>query len=372
MQAFFQYCELMQEELRDFLRSDGADVIVADFASFSAQRVAEELQIPCIFNVPGPLELCRNLSMWLAMPFCFAVAIMTRSLTETRLTYSMFSELVPALKRHVCLVNSFYGLDLPSTVPAHVVLTGPTAPRSGNDLSRRETSDEKMNRWLADHVRPEGLQIVYVTMGSMQILEQFQLEALFYGLKSLTPKVAVAWSMKEEQHRQLPGGHEALPSHWFVQKWLPQGEALHLPEVAVVVTHCGFGGLNETLAAGKPLVALPFRADQPGNAQLAQKRGFAEVLKPRTLTAHGVQAALQKVLTDGKYAQRAREVQGSLLKTKGAQACVEAIEDFMERDGCQELFLRDTVASRRPLALLAALGATMALGALGYVQLRRS
>ena len=31
-------------------------------------------------------------------------------------------------------------------------------------------------------------------------------KALFYGLKSLTPKVAVAWSLKEEQHQQLPGG----------------------------------------------------------------------------------------------------------------------------------------------------------------------
>ena len=31
-------------------------------------------------------------------------------------------------------------------------------------------------------------------------------KALFNGLMSLKPKVAVAWSLKEEQHEQIPGG----------------------------------------------------------------------------------------------------------------------------------------------------------------------
>ena len=48
-------------------------------------------------------------------------------------------------------------------------------------------------------------------------------------------------------------------------------------------THCGFGGLNETIAAGKPMVALPFRADQPANAKLAKERGMADVLEPKKL-----------------------------------------------------------------------------------------
>ena len=31
-------------------------------------------------------------------------------------------------------------------------------------------------------------------------------KALFNGLMSLKPKVAVAWSLKEEQHELIPGG----------------------------------------------------------------------------------------------------------------------------------------------------------------------
>ena len=70
-----------------------------------------------------------------------------------------------------------------------------------------------------------GLRIVYVTMGSMQVLEPFQVKALFEGLQALTPRCAVAWSLKPEQQAFLPGGPDALPSHFFVQKWLPQGKA---------------------------------------------------------------------------------------------------------------------------------------------------
>ena len=55
------------------------------------------------------------------------------------------------------------------------------------------------------------------------------------------------------------------------------------PKPGELRTHCGFGGLNETIAAGKPMVALPFRADQPANAKLAKERGLAEVLEPKTL-----------------------------------------------------------------------------------------
>lgn len=369
-QAFSQYNHLMHQELLDLLRDEGPfDMVLADFATMSAIQVAEELSIPCVINVPGPAELLKHLSMWLAIPFCSAVFLATRSVLETRLIYKMFLGLIPAMKRHVCLVNSFFGLDMPCALPANVILTGSTALRPGRErIALKETSDEKMNAWL-QQVRAEGLRIVYVTMGSMQVLEQFQLEALFYGLKSLTPKVAVAWSLKEEQHQQLPGGIEALPSHFFVQKWLPQGEALQLGEVAVVVTHCGFGGLNETIAAGKPLVALPFRADQPANAKLAKERGLAEVLKPRKLTPASVKSALQKVLGDPSYAQRARELQGMMLKTKGAEACVEAIERFVENDGCDEFFLRAPPSWSsyvtpwvKPLCLLA-LGAALGVAA---------
>ncbi|CAE7232034.1 UGT76E12 [Symbiodinium sp. CCMP2592] len=332
---FRHYDQAMREEFRSWLQSEQPDVVVVDMVTLAGVAPARDCGIPIILNVPGPLELFKNMSISLVLMLCTMSFLNTRSVTDTRIMLQVMFDLMPAFSSQLCLVNSFFGLDAAWPVPPNIVMTGSTAPRPSSIL--RETSDERFNAWL-QRVRGMGLRIIYVTMGSMQVLEPFQVRALFEGLQAVSPRCAVAWSLKPEQQEMLPLGKEALPAHFFIQKWLPQGEALQLPDVAVVVTHCGFGGLNETIAAGKPLVALPFRADQPANAKLARERGLAEVLSPPKLTAAAVTTAVSKVLVDGSYAKRASELQRSMLKTGGAEACVDAIEHFVEHGGCEELF----------------------------------
>lgn len=213
--------------------------------------------------------------------------------------------------------------------------------------------------------RGQELKIVYVTMGSMQKLTKCQLQALYHGLSSI-PDCAVAWSLKEDQQALLPdGGVEKLPRKFFVHKWLPQAEALQLSDVAVVITHCGWGGLNETIAAGKAIVATPFRADQPTNANIAKSRGFAEVLDTSALTAEDVHRTVRLVLADPSYAERAKKMQATLLKTEGAEACVNAVERLVYK-GFDEVVARSPgmVESLLPLAkpwLYAGLGAALAV-----------
>merc|ERR1712176_56451 len=158
----------------------------------------------------------------------------------------------------------------------------------------------------------------------MVALKQWQVEGIYNGLEPLG--CAVIWSLKEDQQAFLPAN---LPKRFFVHKWLPQAEALQLKDVAVVVTHCGWGGFMETVAAGKPIVATPFMGDQPDNAQLAVERGMAELLPPKQLKAISVQAAVGKVLNDPKYATAAAEVQRALHASGGAPKCCETIEDIV-------------------------------------------
>ena len=101
---------------------------------------------------------------------------------------------------------------------------------------------------------------------AMQKVLEFQITALYDGLDKV-PGTAIAWSLKQDQQKLLPREGQGLPQKFFVKTWFPQAEALNLPEVAVVITHCGWGGLNEAILAGKPIVATPFRADQPTSAR---------------------------------------------------------------------------------------------------------
>ena len=50
------------------------------------------------FDVSGPVELFKNLSFAFMMPFLVAIFFASRSFVETKLTYNMFSRLIPALK----------------------------------------------------------------------------------------------------------------------------------------------------------------------------------------------------------------------------------------------------------------------------------
>lgn len=264
------------------------------------------------------------------------------------------------------MVNTFFGFEPPMPLLPNLFITGSTAPRHALQLER--TSSQAFNDWL-DWVRSESLKVVYVTMGSMQVLEPFQVTALYEGLSNV-PGCAVAWSLKEDQQKFLPGGStQGLSKKFFINKWMPQAEALQLPEVALVITHCGWGGLNETIAAGKPIVATRFRADQPANAGAAKARGLGEVLDPAKLSAAAVQDAVVKVLQDASYATCAKELQEALFKTGGANRCVEVVEHFAEHG------YADIVASPPPLPssfsmlrkpfIAIGFGATMfALGAL--------
>lgn len=165
-------------------------------------------------------------------------------------------------------------------------------------------------------------------MGSMQKLQPFQIASLYNGLANI-PGCAVAWSLKEDQQKLLPDVSK-VPDKFFVDKWFPQVEMIHLSDVAVVITHCGWGGLTETILAGKPIIATPFRADQPANAVKAKKLGLAKVLNVRRMTARSVEKTVLKVLNEPSFTQKAKELQTLAMKTAGATCCAEMIEEVAQ------------------------------------------
>jgi len=341
----------MHGPVRELVKRTRPDIIVADFITPCAWQVGDELGIPVMMNVPGPLALfgmftplammITNLKMAFNAPKIEAVAM------KKLQTY-----LGNMLYERPCLVHTFFGFEAPQPLLPNITVTGSTAPRSSSVV--RETSMPAFNDWL-EWVRCEGLKVVYVTMGSMQKLQDFQVRGLYEGLARI-PGVAVAWSLMEDQQLFLPGGGtQGLPKRFFINKWMPQAEALQLPEVCVVVTHCGWGGLNETICAGKPIAATPFRADQPLNASVAKRQGLCEIIDTQKLNAAAVESTVTKVLTEPSYAERARVMQETLLKTGGAESCAEAVERLAEK-GCAEVLSRPpTLASAlSPLARRAA------------------
>lgn len=69
--------------------------------------------------------------------------------------------------------------------------------------------------WMEDALA-KGQPVVYITVGSYCILQEWSLNALYYGLKKL--KCKVVWSLKKEY--KTPAADND-PDFW-IDSWIPQ------------------------------------------------------------------------------------------------------------------------------------------------------
>jgi hypothetical protein len=117
-----------------------------------------------------------------------------------------------------------------------------------------------------------GEPVVYVALGSVVGPHAGLVHAMAAAFAA-TPARFV-WSLKAASQAHLPPGAAGDGGRLHVTSWAPQAAVLAHPSVRCFVTHAGLGSLYEGLAAGRPLVALPFFADQHVNAQHVENRGL--------------------------------------------------------------------------------------------------
>lgn len=105
-----------------------------------------------------------------------------------------------------------------------------------------------------------------------------------------------------------------------------------LAQVDVVVTHGGNNTVQECLAAGRPMVVVPFGSDQFENARRVARLGVGTSLHPDQLTPERVRAAVALALAPEVVA-RARALGAALAGVDGTGAAVAALESFLQHRG---------------------------------------
>ena len=85
-----------------------------------------------------------------------------------------------------------------------------------------------------------------------------------------------------------------VPSDWLVRPYLPQ--VALLDRAAVAVTHGGNNSVTEALAAGVPMVVLPFSTDQFAGAAAIETAGLGTALDPNVATSADLGTAVRAVL----------------------------------------------------------------------------
>jgi UDP:flavonoid glycosyltransferase YjiC (YdhE family) len=118
-----------------------------------------------------------------------------------------------------------------------------------------------------------------------------------------------------------------IPDNAQVEAWIPQREVL--THAAAVVCHGGSGTVRGALAAGLPLVVIPFGADQPYNAQRIAAVGAGIALqKPDVAT---VRSAVERVLVDPELRAGARRMAAEIAAMPPLEHAVDAMLALAQR-----------------------------------------
>ena len=282
----------VSNQMDEALSAFRPDVIVSDFACLASQEYAASRNIPLVVNWTGPFETLRDFLQPVVnvsdKNFYIAAGGLFLSYSKITVGSLLFvfniNNMGTMMKRiqksvncgnSLYLVNSFWGFEKPRFLfYPNVLPIGPIGKPlpTSPDFSQ---SHPDLHLFLQT-ARQEERKILLVTTGSMVQMEEWMVKLLYEAFAKLASEysASIVWSLKEEQQGYLSEENRRSPCFYF-STWLPQPALLASDFVDAVLTHCGWGGTLECISGGKPLVVLPFFADQMINARLLLAAGCA-------------------------------------------------------------------------------------------------
>lgn len=138
--------------------------------------------------------------------------------------------------------------------------------------------EEKLPKRLEPFIEAlGGRPLVYVSLGTFLSERDDVLATIAQGLRQAGLPGAIALG-STPRHRLGP-----VPASWIVETTLPQVALLR--HATLAITHGGCNSVVETVAAGVPMVVLPFSTDQFAISADLERTGRARCLDPNRLRA---------------------------------------------------------------------------------------
>ncbi|EUC51250.1 glycosyltransferase family 1 protein [Bipolaris oryzae ATCC 44560] len=207
--------------------------------------------------------------------------------------------------------------DAPSTIRFSGGLPKPAVKKGG---VRPPWLDELISR------RQAGKYIVAVSQGTIAVnfndLVVPTMEAL--GDRSDVSLVVALG----RAGRSLPA-EVYIPSNARVEGFIPFDELL--PYTDVFVTNGGYGSVQHAIAQGVPLVLAGASEDKPEASARAEWAGVAVNLRTATPTRDQVKDAVNRILVDKTYANKAKQLKEEMEHADPLTVIIESIEDVAKR-----------------------------------------
>ena len=122
---------------------------------------------------------------------------------------------------------------------------------------------------------------------------------------------------------------ESVPSNFHICSWVPQVQVLELADV--FVTHGGMNSVSESLAAGVPMVVIPYGSDQPVNGQRVEKLGVGRVLEMKNVRRKTLKSAVLSTLSDDAMKARTKDVLDMIDRAPGNKGGALAVVNYYNK-----------------------------------------
>ncbi len=119
-----------------------------------------------------------------------------------------------------------------------------------------------------------------------------------------------------------------LPENAYTEPYIPFGNLL--PHVDVFITNGGFGGTQNALAHGIPVIIAGATEDKMEVSARVEYAGAGINLRKHKPSPGDIRKAVRKILSDPSYRERARELQNDFAKFDAPELAVRWIEEFIE------------------------------------------
>jgi UDP:flavonoid glycosyltransferase YjiC (YdhE family) len=123
----------------------------------------------------------------------------------------------------------------------------------------------------------------------------------------------------------------ALPEGVAAFEYAPFSELF--PRAAAIVHHGGIGTTGLAMRSGRPMLVMPCAWDQPDNAERVARLGIARTIARHLYTPGRVAAELRRLLGDPAYERRAAEVARRVRQEDGVRFACDALEEVLQADG---------------------------------------
>ena len=337
--------ELMMPRLRDMYddlseAARNADVVVSHPLSFAAPIICEQRGLPWAASVLAPLSFFSGQDPPLAVAHPTLAAVHRRWPTVVRPLNVIGQRMAHGWSRPVGDLRVALGL-----------------PRGRNPMSRGQFSphlnlalfsselarpqcDWPPNTIITGRVRHDlvhgGLSEdveVFLDAGDPPVVFTLGTSAVglpraehFYDVSAAAARAlgrrAILLVGRTPENRPA-----TLSGDILVAEWAPHSELF--PRAAAVVHQGGAGTLHSALAAGRPMIVVPFAYDQPDNAARAARLGVARVIYPQHYSASRLQRDLEALLADEEAAHLAARVGAAVSREDGGAVAAQALERLM-------------------------------------------